>query len=91
VDCLAEGSKIVIDACEVFLLCMLRPPASSSSTASTVVSDRFSTPSPLSACQSPYEDVPPVPAKLISILQVSHLFSNYGGVVVSALHLPVLH
>lgn len=69
-DCLAEGSKIVIDACEVFLLCMLRPPASSSSAASTVVSERFSTPSPLSACQSPYEEVPPVPAKLISILQV---------------------
>jgi hypothetical protein len=73
VVCLSEGSKIVIDACESFLISMLLPPISSSpSVASTVVTDRYHTPSPLtSGYQTPCEDVPPIPAKIISILQVS--------------------
>lgn len=71
--CLSEGSKIVIDACESFLISMLLPPISSSpSVASTVVTDRYHTPSPLtSGYQTPCEDVPPIPAKIISILQVN--------------------
>jgi hypothetical protein len=91
VMCLTEGSKIVIDACEAFLTAMLQlPPASSSSSvastavtassvssvASTAFADRYSTPSPFgSGNQTPFDEVPPIPAKLISILQVSMAMS----------------
>ncbi len=73
VVCMTEGSKIVIDACEAFLISMLLPPptSSSASAASAAVTDRYHTPSPFgSGYQTPFDDAPPVPPKIISILQV---------------------